>query len=274
MKRKLIIIAGAPKSFTTSVVHSLSCNLNSFSKEQHFLLERAETRFLTNRRTSDFSTYLSKARVREDLYVDGSMSYFTEPLSTDRVRLIKDFFHYVEVYVFLRDPFERIISCYNMDVANGWVKENLQYYLEKEISGCLPMYGAGPRYILESCYAKNISFLQQYFNKINIVTTTELIAGWWFPGELRGELGKQNSFPLRQAPVWFSKLKEFPVFQRINFNENSRIKYLLKLLLYKKSTRLDFEFNSEIKAIINHEISGLYDLLSPEQYIIAQRWKK
>ena len=270
---KLIIIAGAPKAYTSSIVFSLSNGKGPpFVKEQHFLLMNLQTLFLKNRATEDFETYLKKAYVSEGLYIDASMTYFTEELCGEKIKLVTNFFEQIEVYCFLRNPVERILSCYNMDLSNGWVSNDLSFYLSRELGGEKNAYGAGPRYIAESLYFQNISRLKGLFPDLSVVTVEELSAGWWFSGQPSSVLAKKNSFSNRAAPRWVAMVKEQPVVRRILMNIGSPLKKIIKLLLYRRIARVVTKVDSRTLSALREDMAQLETLLTPSQRIIVREW--
>jgi hypothetical protein len=271
--RKLVIIAGAPKSYTSSVVSSLVGRNNiGFVKEQHFFLRSVSTQFLKNRSTKDFSNYLKKAFVSKGLYVDASMTYFTEPLCEKKVELAKSFFDKIDVYCFLRNPVERILSCYNMDISNGWVFRDLSWYLSRELTGLKNSYGAGPRYIQESLYFENISSLKGVFGNLNIVMVEELSSGWWFSDLPKVALSKTNSFSHLAAPRWISKIKEIPIIRSIIMRMGSKLKTIFKDAVYKRIEKVCVDLDPDVIKLLRDDAKLLESLLAPAQVAIVRKW--
>ena len=53
----------------------------------------------------------------------------------------------VNVVIILRRGFDRVVSVYAMDLANGWVQDPLQDLLQAEWEGHHNLYSDGPRYL-------------------------------------------------------------------------------------------------------------------------------
>lgn len=270
---RLIIIAGAPKSYTSSVVSSLvGVNKGGFVKEQHFLLESVSTQFLKNRCTFDFKTFLERAFISDGLYVDASMTYFTEPLCEIKIQLVTRFFDTIEVYCFLRNPVDRILSCYNMDLSNNWVSRDLSWYLNCELRGLINPYGAGPRYLAESLYFKNISRLIGVFGDVKLVTVEELSSGWWFADQPRVALVKANTFSHRRVPVWVSWVKEVPFIRAGIMLMGPMLKRIIKVILYRRIEKVFSDLDPSVIELLRADASSLEAFLAPEQIAIVRKW--
>ena len=162
MNRPNLFIVGAPKSGTTSLYYYLNQHISVFLpeiKEQHFFsrLEVKQT-YYDVYFADTLQKYLDnfKDSKQEKIIADISPSYLYNKNVAQR---IKNFNPQAKIITILREPVERAISHYLMDLRAGYVNKPLIYYLKNKD---LPNY---KEYIGNSLYYENIKIYKDIFQK-------------------------------------------------------------------------------------------------------------
>lgn len=200
-RMKLILVPGAPKAGTTSLVEALCQQpgvVRPKIKEPGYLASPPDNAFCRDRFVftgSDYLDALGHAEGADGIHVDGSQILFTAPREDIR---IPDAVTDIACVVMLRDEVERIKSNYRMDVYNGWVDAPLDMLLRRELDGARNAYGEGPRYLMETRYARNIeTFVDLVGRERVFVFSFEDIAALDLSGVmgLMGQVARPHEMP-------------------------------------------------------------------------------
>ena len=157
-----LFLIGAPKSGTTSLYHYLNQHPNVFMpkiKELHYF-SQPEVKdtyydvYFADTKEKYFNNY--KKSNYEKIVGDASPSYLYNHKTAKR---IKKFNPNAKIIAILRNPIDRAISHYLMDLRIGYVNKPLIYYLTNKY---LPNY---KEYIGNSLYSENIKIYKEVFNK-------------------------------------------------------------------------------------------------------------
>ena len=159
MSKPNFFLIGAPKSGTTSLYHYLSEHHEIFSpeiKEQH-LFSQPEVRdtyydvFIVNNMDEYLKNY--EGADKQKIVADFSSSYLYNIESANR---IKEFDHNAKVIAILRDPVDRALSHYLMDLRIGYVNKPFKEYIQDVNSMHYKEYIANGFYYEKIKYYKDV----------------------------------------------------------------------------------------------------------------------
>lgn len=251
MTSRLILIPGAPKSGTTTlhaaVVASGGSANTRLVKEPHYFLKDLLTPQIKLRAIKDWEKYKKSCFINDELSIDASQSYFTEPLDLSLVQQMRRQWERIDVVIILRRGVDRVVSAYAMDLANGWVQGSLENLLQAEWEGHHHLYGDGPRYLAESRYLENIERLRKeipfaffHFFDFDCLARSDGLRALLKQIDLTLNVAfgvpKKNQRPDQYRPIWLSNLLVVPAVYRLSKIVPQRLKYLIKKTLYSRRT--------------------------------------
>lgn len=285
----LVILPGAPKSGTTSLLTSIANTVAEggqspdYVKEPGYLLREPKSLFQAKRTIATGSAYERSLLSYRGWLFDATQAYFTCALDKRKIQRLRSNYRSIHLIFLLRDPYARIQSSYRMDLANGWIRGDLRTYLQEELDGVNYEYGAGPRYIQESLYAQRISAVCEAIQptSVHVILTEELSPACL--NEVLGNIGApifvdhishSNISNSDAPPRWLKPIKELlPIRLRRKYSE-SAWKMKLRRLLYQKIKRTSLGAECFPIGLIEEDIAALDEHLNPYQARLAAMWHR
>ncbi|MEZ4859223.1 MAG: sulfotransferase [Flavobacteriaceae bacterium] len=190
-RRVNLFVVGAMRAGTTSFMHFLSQQSNIYAcpiKEPHFFMDELPKSLYTPgffnlnsylkkaplkplhiakvNRLEDYELLFAAAEEEHTYLAEASTAYLHSPDSAGK---IQQYNAEAKIVIMLRDPLERMISHYKMDVGLGRVTKSFQQIAEEEIKkyemGNLPWYSC----LSMSFYDAAIKRYQEHFKEVLIL---------------------------------------------------------------------------------------------------------
>ncbi|MYM65134.1 sulfotransferase [Pseudomaricurvus sp. HS19] len=170
MKKPNFFLIGVPKAGTTSIHEVLS------AQDHIFMSELKEPHFFSNvgdfgisqkniRSDSDYYKLFSKASAGDRVIGESSTSYF---YSKPAMESIKEVCPDAKILIVLRDPIDRLLSHWSMDVREGVQKKSLFDAIEEDYSRSEKGYRVSHMYIECGRYYEGVKNAMEIFGGDNV----------------------------------------------------------------------------------------------------------
>lgn len=268
---KYFFIAGAPKSGTTKLAYDLS------SHPEICVSNPKETNFFSRNSLKRLSSYYKewvcqsesqyeKCFKKDTPYIwrcDGSVSYFD---STDAAIKIKEKHPNSKFIFILRDPVERTLSHYSMDLRLGYVSKGLNEVLENRSSFHFNQY------IEISLYKKHIQRYVSIFGEENIYISSfnyfrddyksfiEDICLFLEIENIKIEPSIQGlNEALMPKNIIISQLYKLPILRKLlRLFAPKKIKFFLRSILFNNTLKKDYhDINKEFIVLLKQDHKDL-----------------
>ncbi len=167
MKKVNLFVVGAPKAGTTTlfqVLSSLNCISSPKIKEPNFFFT-GDYNSYTIKKVKSLYQYHSLYQDKEYIYkIDASPSYLKCPESAYK---IKKYNENAKIVIIIRDPIDRAISNWKMDLTEGFTRGDFKSLFLADLNSNSTRIQFD--YFKSSCYSGGIERFYSFFKRENVL---------------------------------------------------------------------------------------------------------